>query len=67
MILKQHSPREGTGLQQSGENQTFLNKITYHDIGYIFDQLEQTEPFKIADIEVDDEKKGRVRVEISTI
>jgi hypothetical protein len=47
--------------------ETFFSNITHQDLDLIFDQLERTEPFKMVDIEADDEKEGRVMVEIYTI
>lgn len=70
LILKYHPSKAETGSPHSGENEaigTLLDNLTNHDIDHIFDQLECTEPFKMVDIQADDENKGKVKVEIYTI
>lgn len=68
-ILKYYPSKGGTGSPKSGKEfmGTFFNNITSQEIDYIFDHLESTEPFKMVDIEADDEKEGKVIVEIYTI
>jgi hypothetical protein len=70
LIFKYYPSKVSTGSTESGKKEvmeTILNNLTYQDIEHIFDQLEQTKPFKIVDIEADDENEGRVMVEICTI
>lgn len=70
LILKYYPSKVRTGSPESDEKEvmdTILNNITYQDIEQIFDHLEQTEPFKIVDIEADDENEGKMMVEIYTI
>ncbi len=67
-ILKYYPSKAKKGSSQPGEHlETFMSNITHQDIDLIFDQLERTEPFKMVDIEADDEKEGKVMVEIYTI
>lgn len=67
-ILKYYPSKARSGSSQTGEYmETFFSNITHQDLDLIFDQLERTEPFKMVDIEADDEKDGRVMVEIYTI
>ncbi len=69
-IIKYYPSKGSSESIKSGENEfmsTILNNLTQQDIDQIFDQLEQTEPFKMVDIEADDEKEGKVKVQIYTI
>lgn len=69
-LIFKYSPSKTRTGSKSCENQfmeTFRDNITHQDIDYFFDQLEQTEPFKMVDIRADDEKEGKVKVEIYTI
>ena len=69
-LIFKYYPSKVRRSPKSGEKEameTILNNITYEDIEHIFNGLEQTEPFKMVDIEAYDEKDGRVMVEIYTI
>jgi len=59
--------RRSSGLGKKEVMETILNNLTYEDIENIFDQLEETKPFKIVNIKTDDEKEGKLMVEICTI
>ncbi|BDZ71784.1 hypothetical protein [Methanobacterium petrolearium] len=70
LTLKYHPSKVGTRSSKSDENDAMrilLDSLTNQDIDHVFDQLECTEPFKMVDVQVDDEKKGKVKVEIYTI
>lgn len=69
-ILRYYPSHAKTSSPPSGEKEVMgniLDKITYQDVDNIFNQLEQTEPFKIVDVKADDVKEGLVRVEIYTV
>ncbi|NYB52705.1 MAG: hypothetical protein HVN35_09130 [Methanobacteriaceae archaeon] len=67
-ILKYYPSKDKTGTSQDGEYMdTFFRNLSPQDLDLIFDQLESTEPFKMVDIKADDEKDGKVTVEIYTI
>ncbi len=73
-ILKYYPSKGENGYKKSGGMEIggevageILDNITSQDIDHIFDQLERTEPFKMVDIKSDDEKDGKVMVEISTL
>jgi hypothetical protein len=70
LILKYQPSKVRTSSPLSGEKdamRTILDNLTYQDIDHIFDQLECTEPFKMVDVQANDEKEGKVKVEIYTI
>lgn len=47
--------------------ESILKNLTCEDIDQIIDQLEKEEPFKLIDIEAEDENDGKVVVKIYTI